>query len=515
MANQTTSETPLATHPRPKFWSRVVWISLLLVGGLSAAGAARYVMTHAWAETGEKSKVAALAVTTVRPKQQTLVRTVEQPGSILPFAQVELYAKTSGYLRSIRREVSPEVVASLLAQSLMSPAAPGAPAIGPASGSAASLAAAMWQAPVIDIGAKVTAGDVLVEVDVPERTQDVVERGAFVRQRQEELGQTQTAVGTFLATVEVAKAQLKQAEADIKRYRSDYAFRMKELARFKDLVSSRALEPRLLDEKQSQADASLAAWESSQAKLMSSRADLTLATSKLATARADVRVKEALLEVAKADLARARIMLDYSRLAAPFSGILTYRGVDEGDFVQNSQSGQSRHLMTVTALDRVKVSLKVPSREGVLVHVGAEAVVTLDSRPGEKFHGHVSRTRRVLDVQSRTLEVEIDLDNCHQKLMPGMYGHVVLSLVTMPDTWTIPASALYSRNKVNYVILVRDGAAQRQPVRIVLDNGHEVGVVKLVGTAEVPLDGSEELVLSGKGEIRDGQRVTSPSLAAH
>jgi HlyD family secretion protein len=512
MANHTTSETPLATHSRPKSRSGMVWISLLLVGGLCAAGAARYAMTHGEAEAGEKSKVAALAVTTVRPKQQTLVRTVEQPGSILPFAQAELYAKTSGYLRSIRREVSPEVVASLLARSLMS--APCAPAIGQASGSAASLAVALWQAPVIDIGAKVTAGDVLVEVDVPERTQDVVERGAFVRQRQEELGQTQTAVGTFLATVEVAKAQTKQAEADIKRYQSDYAFRTKELARFKDLVSSRALEPRLLDEKQSQADASLAAWESSRAKLLSSQADLTLATSKLATARADVRVKEALLEVSKADLERARILLDYSRLTAPFSGILTHRGVDEGDFVQNSQSGQSRHLMTVTALDRVKVSLKVPAREGVLVRVGAEAVVTVDSRPGEKFHGRVSRTRRVLDAQSRTLEVEIDLDNRHQKLMPGMYGHVVLSLVTMPDTWTIPASALYSRNKVNYVILVRDGAAQRQPVRIVLDNGHEVGVVKLVGTAEVPLDGSEELVLSGKGEIRDGQRVTSPPLPA-
>jgi RND family efflux transporter MFP subunit len=510
MADPTTAPTLAA--PRPTFWVRAAWAGLLLVGGLCAAGA-RYVMTHHGHAAEEKARAAVLAVTTVLPKKQTLLRTVEQPGSILPFAQAELYAKTSGYLRSIRREVTAEVAADLLTRSLLSPAALGAPAIGQACGSAAALATSLWQAPVIDIGAKVTAGDILVEVDVPERMQDVVERGAFVRQREEELGQTKTAVGTYLAMVEVANAQLKQAEADIKRYQSEYAFRMKELARFRDLVNSRALEARLFDEKQSHADAALAALESSRAKLLSSRADLTLATSKLATARADVKVKQALLEVAKADLERARILLDYSRLEAPFSGFLTYRGVDEGDFVQNSQSGQSRHLMTVTALDKVKVNLKVPSREGVLVRVGADAVVTVDSRPGEKFVGRVSRTRRVLDAQSRTLEVEIDLDNRHQKLMPGMYGHVVLSLESLPDTWTIPATALFSRNKVNYVILVQNGVAKRQPVRIVLDNGHEVGVVKLIGSTEVPLDGTEELVVSGKGEIGDGQRVTSPARA--
>jgi RND family efflux transporter MFP subunit len=202
--------------------------------------------------------------------------------------------------------------------------------------------------------------------------------------------------------------------------------------------------------------------------------------------------------------------LEYGQLHAPFNGVITYRAVDEGDFVQNSRTGASRHLMTVTAIDKVKVGLKVPSNEGVLVRVGAPAVVTVDSRPGEKFHGRVSRTRRMLDIQSRTLEVEIDLDNRDQRLMPGMYGHVTLTLVTKPNTWVVPAAALVSRNKVNYLILVHDGVARRQPVRIVFDHGDQVEVVKLVNGREVPLDGTEELVISGKGEIADGQRVQPP-----
>jgi RND family efflux transporter MFP subunit len=442
-----------------------------------------------------------LPVTTIFPKRHTLVRKLEQPGSILPNAQAELYAKTSGYLRALRRELTAELVATMVAnpRGLL-----GVPA----------LAVALWQAPPIDIGTKVQTGDLLLAIDVPERQQDIVERGAVVHQREEELELTKTSVGTVQAAVEVAQAHLKQAEADMKRYKSEHAFRLKELARVKDLVRDRAVEPRLQDEKQAQVEAALAAWESSQAKHTSAKADLTLARSKLATARADVRVKEALLEVAKADLERARIVLAYSHLEAPFSGIVTYRGVDEGDFVQNSRTGQSRHLMTITSIDKVKIGLKVPSREGVLVRVGADAVITVDSRPGEKFVGQVSRTRRVLDSQSRTLEVEIDLDNRHGKLMPGMYGHVTLSLTTLTDAWTVPAAALFSRNKINYLILAQQGVARRQPVRILFDDGDRVGVVKLIQKGEVPLDGTEEIIISSKGEIADGQRVQSPNSLA-
>jgi RND family efflux transporter MFP subunit len=163
--------------------------------------------------------------------------------------------------------------------------------------------------------------------------------------------------------------------------------------------------------------------------------------------------------------------------------------------------------MTVTASDRVKVVLQLPSREGMQARVGAKAVVTADSRPGEAFAGRVARTRGQLDVQSRTLQVEIDLDNRSGRLVPGMYAHVRLTLSEKPGTWVVPATALFSRNKVNYLIVVRDGVARRQPVRIVFDGGGQMEVVKVVAGKEVPLDGTEELVVSGKGAIADGQRV--------
>src|SRR5262249_62395114 len=105
------------------------------------------------------------------------------------------------------------------------------------------------------------------------------------------------------------------------------------------------------------------------------------------------------------------ILADYSHVYAPFDGVITYRGVDEGDFVQNATSGQARLLMTVTAMDRVKVVLQVPEREAPWVQTGAEATVTLDARTSWHLQGQVARTAHLLDPHTRTLQVEIDLEH--------------------------------------------------------------------------------------------------------
>lgn len=315
---------PVPTAEPPRRRGVILAAALVAVAAASAGG--YYVLTRD-PDREPRLKAAVIPVNTVTPARTTLVRTLEQPGSILPEAEAELYAKTSGYLRLLRREVSPEVAAALL--------------LAPRGlWGLAGVAVALDRAPVIDIGSRVRAGDVLAEIDVPERRQDVVEREALAAQRAEEVAQAQTAIGTYQAAVESAKAHQAQAEADIKRYQSEHALRRKELARIKDLVRRGALEERLQDEKEAQVGAALSAWESSQAKAKAAAADLSLATSKLATARADVRVKQAQLAVARADVERARIVESYASLHAPFDGTVTYRAADEGDFVQNSRTGQ-------------------------------------------------------------------------------------------------------------------------------------------------------------------------------
>jgi RND family efflux transporter MFP subunit len=456
----------------------------------------------------DENRAAAIPVNTVRPHKKTLERTLVQPGSIKPWAQAELYAKVSGYLKTIQRAPSPQMAADIVAQRLS--------ATGPSIACAAHLAGAaklaLWQAPQKDIGAPVTAGELLLEIATPERLQEIVEKESLLHQRQAELEAARTALATFEAAVQATKAHLVQAEADVRKSASEHAFRTKELNRLKQLVQSRTITEEIADEKQYQVNAALAAWESSQAKVQTAQADLAVASSKWATARADIKVKEALVQVAEEELRRARILADYSNVYAPFDGIITYRGVDEGDFVQNATSGQARRLMTVTAVNKVKVVLQVPERDAPWVQVGTQATVAVDARTSWHFQGRVARTAGLLEAQTRTLQVEIDCANQDHQLLSDMYGRVTLTLQRIPNAQAIPATAVYSRTGESFILQVRDGVAHRQRVRIRFDDGKQVEVVKLIGAQEVLLDGSEELIVSNKGEIAEAQRVKATPL---
>src|SRR5262249_12351885 len=123
------------------------------------------------------------------------------------------------------------------------------------------------------------------------------------------------------------------------------------------------------------------------------------------------------------------------------------------------------------------------------------------------------RTTRSLDLKTRTLHVEIALENPGRTLMPGMYGHVTMTLRKLENVLAIPADAVVSRGSKNYVLIVKDGIAHREQVRIQFDNGHDVTAVKLIDDREVPFDGTEEIILSNKGEIGEGQHVKPTRMA--
>jgi RND family efflux transporter MFP subunit len=444
-----------------------------------------------------------IPVNTVRPRKKTLERVLVQPGSIQPAAEAELYAKTSGYLKHIRRAPTEVFIANLNNELSAVSVAP----VASVAGFGIAVHQVLRTAPEKDIGSKVAGGEVLLEIATPERLQEIVEKESLLQQRQAELESARTSLNTFQAGVEAAKAQKVQVMADARKNEFEHVFRTKELTRLKELASSGTVTPQVVDEKQSQVDAALAAWDSSRAKVQTAEADLAVAMSKLDAANADLRVKELLVQVSRDALRQAQILADYSSVRAPFDGIITYRGVDEGDFIQNATSGQSRRLMTVASIDKVKVSIQIPERDTPWIRLGSEAHLTLDALKGGEVVGHVARVANSLDPETRTMRVEIDLDNRDHKLLPGMYGEVSLTLQKIPDAQAIPATALYSRRGENYIILVQDGKTYRQLVRVRYDDGREVEIVKRVGDQEVPLDGTEEVVVSNKGELSEGQKV--------
>lgn len=481
----------------------------LLVGGVGLYFGVRAISART-AANGESrgNGSGGIPVNTVLPHKKTLVRTLEQPGSIEPFAKVELYSRASGYLKLVARDPNPQLAVDLLARKLsILSAAPGMPALALAADLAVATELSLWEAPEKDYGSFVHAGELLLVIDAPELRQEIAQKDATWKQRVAELEAARTALATFQAQLLAVEAQLKQAEADVKRAASDHAYYAKQLARLRELVRRETIAPEVADEKLHQVEAAQAAWDSSQAKLLAVQAERGVVASKQATAKSDLLVREAQVHVAIEDLHRSEIQASYANIYAPCDGVITYRDVDEGDFVQNSTSGSTRRLMTVAAIDKVKVVLQVPERDATWVRPGAEATVLVDARVGWAVKGRVARIAHALDSQSRTMRVEIDLPNPDRRLKPGMYGQVALTLQEIENSQVIPATAVYSRGGENFIIVVNDGLARRQLVHITYDDGHEVAVVKLVKGKEVPLQGTEEVVVSNKGELRDGQHV--------
>lgn len=454
------------------------------------------------------SDVGEIPVKTQKPQTKTLVRSVELPGTIRPMAQAELYAKVPGYLKCIQRDPTAHQAGAEVLDFLT--VVPGtAPwvalvkhtnGIGPAQ-------IGWLNAPQKDIGSTVRAGELLLEIDAPELWQDVSQKEAQLQQAEAELEQANANVLTAQAQIRTTEALKIQVETDVRKSVSDFEYRKKQYERNSKVANDRLIAQEIVDEMRNQMNAAQAAWESSQAKVKAVQAELAVVSSKFTAAKADVLIKEARVRIAQQDVARARILAEYSHVHAPFDGVITARSIDEGDFIQNSSSGQSRTLMTIANVDRVLVVINVPERDAPLVELGTVADLRMDARPGAVLRGYVTRIGPTLDPLTRTRRVEIELDNHDRSMLPGMYGHVDLTLQRIENAQAIPATAVYSRGGENYILEVTDGVARRRKIRIRFDDGKELEVVKLEGNKEVPLTGTEELIVSNKGEIADGQRV--------
>jgi RND family efflux transporter MFP subunit len=238
------------------------------------------------------------------------------------------------------------------------------------------------------------------------------------------------------------------------------------------------------------------------------------AKASLEKAKADVVAAQAQAEVARADRDYAQTMLGYTGLRAPFSGVITRRNVNEGDFVQPAGSGaRGQPLYVVQQIDPVRIFVNVPGAEAVWLKDGDPASFRLQGAGGELFTGKVTRNARSLDPQARTLRTEIDVPNPRGKLLPGMYVHASIT-VRHTNVWTLPASAVLTEGDQTFCYRVEGGKAVRTPLQVGLSGG---GLVEVVGKlAKNPSAGEEERweaftgqeqVVSNPGGLSDGQPV--------
>jgi multidrug efflux pump subunit AcrA (membrane-fusion protein) len=350
-----------------------------------------------------------------------------------------------------------------------------------------------------------------MEVDVAQKQALVGQAGAEVQQAKDALAVAEADFKSAEAKVQATEATRLRAEAMLQRAQSQYE-------RLKKAGSKGVLGQEDVEETRLGAEEAKAGVAEVQAQVRSSQADRDASRAKRDKARADVAVAEARLEVARKNHELAQTMLEYSKVPAPFDGVVTQRNVDTGHFVQPATGPKGEALFTIMRTDVMRIRVEVPEADADWVAKGTPARVRIPALKSYEHAGPVTRTSWSLDRTARTLLAEIDVPDPDGKLRPGMYAYATIS-AERPDVLALPASAVLTEGDVlqgyrAYCFLVANGKAWRTPVEVGARDGQRVEVLKKrartapsgeAGRWE-DFTGREDVAQSAAG-LSDGQAV--------
>jgi HlyD family secretion protein len=407
------------------------------------------------APTAKADEAAGAAVTRVevlRPERATIRRSIEEPGQIEAYEVTEIHAKVSGFVQK-------------------------------------------WNA---DIGAKVTKGQVLAVLSVPELDAEAEQKQALVEESEAKLAQATASEDVSQANLLSTRAKLEEVHAGIKRADADLARWKAEYHRIEELFNQRAQTGSLLDETRSKLKSSESAREEVEAQIHTADAAVRQGTALLEKARADVTAARASIKVARADARRVLALREYATIVAPYDGVITARHIDVGDLTEPGPHGQP--LFIVVRDDVVRITVSVPEMYAPAVDPGDRVLIRLQALASTQFEGKVTRTSWTLDAKNRTLRTEIDVPNPRATLRPGLYAYATVIVEEHPDALTVPSTALVREDSRTFCIAVSDGRAVRRPVTLGLEDRSRAEILS-------GLQGDETIVKAYASSLVDGQAV--------
>jgi HlyD family secretion protein len=402
-------------------------------------------------KTSEQGKTAGIRV--VQPERRDLRMTVVQPGTIQAFEVAPMYSRIAGYVQKYN----------------------------------------------YNIGDRVKAGDVLVDMWIPDLVQDLAQRSTAVKRAEVQIRVAESAARAAEAKVEAYRARIATAEAGVKRAQASYTRWDSEYKRLVSLVKQQVLDDQVRDETYRQYEEAAAARDQANSMVTESRSAFDQATADLERARVDIEAAHADLTVAQANESQAKVMVEYGRIKTPFPGVITQRNISPGDYLQPGGGNNGRPLFVVEQIDPVRVFMGVPELASFFVNVNDTALIRFQALPGASREGKVVRTGFALNPSTRTLQTEIDIPNSDGHLHPGWYVTVSIT-VDRKQVWTVPSNAvgLYGAQN-NFVYFEVDGKPVRTPVIIgPSDDTHTEIIKKFVSNANTndwpTFDGTEKIM---------------------
>lgn len=335
------------------------------------------------------------------------------PGSVLPFDQARIYARATGYVAERR----------------------------------------------VDIGSRVSKGDLLLRIAAPDLDHQLAEAEARLVQM---------------------KGSLDMANAGAEQARSD--------ASLADVTNTRT--SRLATQ----------GWESKQ-NADTTRLGLASKLAGVSNAEAGVKVAEANINAQQATVQRLLQLTQFERVEAPFDGVVTARNVDNGDLVKADDSSGGTPLFALQRDDVVRVQVNVPQSGAVGLQDGLPAKVRVPELPGRTFEGKVARNSVALDSASRMMLAEVDVPNPDGALRSGLYVNVEFGIPRPVPTVVVPAEALLFNADGLRVATVDDaGRVHLRSVTIYRDYGTTIEL-------RDGLQGGERVAITPPADIAEGQQV--------
>ncbi|MEM5369215.1 efflux RND transporter periplasmic adaptor subunit [Paraburkholderia azotifigens] len=276
--------------------------------------------------------------------------------------------------------------------------------------------------------------------------------------------------GQTLADIDTPEldAQLRQARADEATAKANYTFANSTAQRWQTMLQTQSVSQQDADAKTSDSAAKLAAWQAAQA-----------------------------------NVARLAELVSYEKVTAPFDGVITARNVDVGALVTAGGSpgiaATGGELFHIEQTDRLRVYVDVPQNDAQGVTPGTKVYLTTQQYPERKFDATVARSADSIDPVSRTLRVEVDVDNRDGTLLPGAYAQVHLALETAHPSLEVPVSALLFRpDGVTVAVIGGDDKVQLKAVTIGRDFGTHVEVATGLAATDRVINNPGDAISSGE-----------------
>jgi len=210
---------------------------------------------------------------------------------------------------------------------------------------------------------------------------------------------------------------------------------------------------------------------------------------------------KAIVDAAKAAVQQYTALVSFEKIYAPFDGVITARNTDIGDLINAGSSGNVKtDLFHIAQPGKLRVYVNVPEEYSQGVKAGMTADLTLAEFPGRKFQGKLVRTAEAINMTTRTLLIEIEVDNPTGTLLTGSYAEVHLAIPTQASTFLLPVNTLIFRSEGLRVAVVKNGKVALTSVT----PGHDLGTQIEIVSGLKPDD---QVIINPPDSIVSGQQV--------